>query len=117
MKPYSIFTIPERASKALDQLGKENDLNFPLNDGSVLVIGRTDDGEEMCSFPDINTARAAAELANMAFEWGRRYQAAHPNESPDSEYKEIELFSTEINKKAFDFVSNLNKDGGENTSV
>lgn len=100
MKPYSIFAIPEDARRDFEEFAKKNNLNVPPDDGSVLVIGRTDDGEELMKFPDQETAEGAAELANMAFEWGRRYQSTHPNEPWDSEYREVVLFSKEATDSA-----------------
>ena len=109
MKPYGVFSIPDDARKALDDLAKENNWSAPLNDGSVLVIGRTDDGEDLAKFPDLQTAENAAELANMAFEWGRRYQAARPDEPWESEYKEVELFSKEATDSAAGVVFEKNE--------
>ena len=104
MKPYGIFSIPEEARKDFEKFAKENNLNVPPDDGSVLVIGRTDDGDEMVKFPDQETAEGAAQLANMAFEWGRRYQATHPDEPWNSEYKEVVLFSKEATDAAANAV-------------
>lgn len=108
-KPYGVIVIPPISPEMADIIvdGERMGDDPHAHKTAFIVHALTDEGEEICGAEDKEIAERMAKLANMAFEYGRRYQAAHADEKPDSPYVDQKLFSSESMRQAMEIISNL----------